>query len=359
MKLLARTLFVSSVALSTAFLGGVASADQATATGSCSGTGATAEAAPSQSHHGRLAREILAQLDLTPQQKASVESIARITKEQDHNMHVAGKKLAAAIADQLARGNIDANALAPEVNAFADAAQCHAPAMQAALDELHRVLDHDQRNKLVDLVEQHLSGAGNVLTSERWIGGFGERLGLNDQQKAEFQTVLRKYEPTIRQHREIFHKLLEAFRNDSFSAANAMPSYDPQQHARQMAQEMIDLAQSASRILTPQQRQVAARMLESRIQRRGEMAPAPSGQGKENVGSTQQRIIVGGFGYPGVGLGTFGYPGVYGGFGYPLASTWAWPGLSYGFSYPYGYGYTSGYSTAYGYPYWGGWSTFW
>lgn len=115
----------------------------------------TAEAtAPEHQGVGGVFAAAASKLDLTPQQKQTVDAIKADMQAKSAPVKEAKEAFRAALADGVSRGTIDKQALATPLANLTRAAEAAKPALQDAMNRLHAALNADQRAKLVDLMAQ-------------------------------------------------------------------------------------------------------------------------------------------------------------------------------------------------------------
>lgn len=370
----------------------------------CPKTGQQPRGAARSEAHGfvQLIDEALAQSNLQEQQARTLSQIGQQVDAKTAAVHDARRDLMLALAQQMEAGQINRQALEPQVRALVSAKDQAGPAMKQALEQIHQTLNPEQRKAFADALERSVQQRMQMHESGQWLNQWTQELGLNEQQKQQVQTILNQLKPVAEQHHAQFNKVLSSFRGQSFNIEQIVPTQEAHKQAQDSVERMIGIAQQVSQVLTPQQRALAARKIVQNACPK--MAPQQTGTPQaypqtgqqtqpldgENIGTSEDELIVGrGFG-AGYGRGLWGgygrgfYRGVnryggywspgfgyYGGaypygasFAYPYAASYAYP-YSYGYAYPYAYnlgygGIWPGYSAySYSYPYLGGYSFFW
>lgn len=382
----------------------------------------TPEGSARSEAHGfvQLIDEALSQVNLQENQARALSQIGTQVDAKEAAVHDARRNLMLAIAQQMEAGQINRNALEPQLKALVEAKDAAVPAMSQALDQIHDTLTPEQRTKFADALEKSVEARRQMYSSGGWLNQWSKELGLSDQQKQQVENILGQLKPAMEQRHNQFTRVLSAFRGQSFRVEQIVPTSESAKETRQGAEQMVRIAQQIAQVLTPQQRALAAKKIAENACPKVQPPPtgAPStGQRQqslegENVGSSQDEIIVGrgvgwggargygfaagrglwggygGYGFRGInrfgywpgyygGLGygagyraygAYGYPGYgYGAYGYPYAASYAYP-YAYNYAYPYAYtlgypgygGVWPGYSAfAYSYPYLGSYSYFW
>jgi Spy/CpxP family protein refolding chaperone len=223
---------------------------------------------PPEVAHMRFIREALSKVTLRADQKALVEQLGREADARHEPIRNARAALQARLADQVAAGKIDRAALKPQVDALLQAIEQSRAADRVALGRLHDILDKDQRNQFVDAIEDHFrhgrgehAGMGGA---KRWASD----LNLSDQQRDQIRASIHsKFQgdrDAMRQQfqtmREQGKAMLESFRQDQFTPDANAPIFGRDKLERGVG-KMIDLAEAAIPVLTPEQRAIAAQKI--------------------------------------------------------------------------------------------------
>ena len=103
------------------------------------------------------------------------------------------------------------------------------------------------------------------MASGAWLDKLGETLSLTDAQKDQIKADVDSIKPTVEAHHALFGKVVEAFKGDQFSMEQVVPNYDPAKHAVEVAGMMVKATQEAAKILTPEQRKLAAEKIRERV----------------------------------------------------------------------------------------------
>jgi Spy/CpxP family protein refolding chaperone len=252
----------------------------ALALSACGGSSAEAETAaaaqaganmdPPEVAHMGFIREALAKVTLRADQKALVEQLGREADARHEPIAKARADLKAALADQVAAGKIDRAALKPQVDAVLQAIDASRAADRVALGRLHDILDKNQRNQFVDAIEDHFHHGG-----PHHMGGMGmpmkkwaSDLNLTDQQRDQIRASIQaKFQGQRDAMKEEFHRMrdqgkamLESFRQDQFTPDANAPIFGRDRLERGIG-KMIDMAEAAVPVLTPEQRAIAAQKI--------------------------------------------------------------------------------------------------
>ena len=203
----------------------------------------------------------------------------------------ARKELMTAFADQVERGAIDRAALAPKIEAAKGEAQRLRPEDLAALDQVHAILDKEQRATFVSALEDEIKGAmrgghgrkgrhgkgGEKGEAHEGGAGFWRMKALADEMKLEgaqrdqIKEKLKALHEALgegdgagkHRGREGFARMrqakdaLERFKNDDFKAQASFGALADRADGTK-ADRMIDVAEAILPVLTPEQRKIAA-----------------------------------------------------------------------------------------------------
>lgn len=351
--------------------------------------------------------EALAHANLTDEQAEKLSQIGQQVDSQMAAAHQARRDFMLALAQQMASGRIDRQALEPQVQALVNAKNEVSPAIKGALQTIYDTLNPEQRTAFADALEKSIQARVQLHGEKGWLEQWASELNLNEQQKEQIKQIFTQLKPVADQHHQRMNQVLSGFRGQAFNIEQVMPEGDLESEAQQGVERTIAVAQQIAQVLTPQQRQLAARKIVQNVcpkvtpQQGAPYGTSPTGQQQmnledENVGTAEDELIIGrrglwgGYGaryyrgvnrfgtwWPGYGYGySRGYygrgfyggglysRGFYGGF-YPGYS-YAYP-YAYSYAYPYSYSYVApyfnywpGYSTyAYTFPYISSYSWFW
>lgn len=262
-------------------------------------------AAPSGQGPEQFILQALSQLQLRPEQTQALQELRSSLEGSDTVVENAQGDLLSALADQLAAGRVDRNALQPQINALVEAVQEASPAMRGFLEELHSILDPAQRAQLANAIQQAMQAGAQPDSSRQMVDALASQLGLSEQQKGQILASMEQSRPMAEQGQQQLARLLEAFKADQFSVDQVIPQTEVPAHAEEMAEGTVSMIDTLARTLTPEQR---ARLADTVRQSIGTRAI--------DTRSTEGSLVVGrgfvGRGYrPGV-AGRGYYPGMRG-----------------------------------------------
>lgn len=238
----------------------------------------------------KVAVEAFADVPLRADQRSELEQIFQTWKTRHEPVRQARQAIMLAAADQIEAGSLDKAALAPKIDAAADAWTKAEPDDRAAIERVHALLTPDQRVALVDAIsakmEEHhkrherVAGEG----ADKPMGPmkqWGDDLGLTDDQRSKLHEAMRseiaahfagringteteKPELAFLKMKTRFDNALEAFKTDHFVMDEVMPREDAKARAQKMSDHVLHFAEVAMPILTPDQRVLAAKKLRER-----------------------------------------------------------------------------------------------
>jgi len=257
--------------------GSVAGALALTACGSASTEGEAAAAAqagvtqdPPEVAHMNFVREALAKVTLRPDQQPVVDQLGKDATARHEVIKTARVALRNAIADQVQAGKIDRAALKPQTDALLAAIDQSRPADRAAMVRLHDILDKNQRGQFVDALQAQFhdrmhGGRPGMGHARQWASD----LNLTDAQRDQIRAAVKsKFEGQREQMkdqwkatREQGHQMLESFRQDQFTLDANSPELFGRDKIAGGVGKMIDFAEAAVPMLTPEQRAIAAQKI--------------------------------------------------------------------------------------------------
>ncbi len=231
-------------------------------------------------HHGADAkerrkeiREIFGALDLRPEQQKAVRRLVSEAEERHAAVRDARRELMTKLADQIEKGRIDECALEQEIDRLAAAKARAKKGDRAAMDELHAILDPEQRNKFVDEMQKRLEKKERAHDPDAVLERMDEKLDLTDEQEAVLRQyfsalrALKEADPELKEKRD-FSKLLESFRGDDFSIDEVSPPRrDMEEKQREKIEARLWAAKGVVCVLTEEQRAKVAAAIREKVQR--------------------------------------------------------------------------------------------
>ena len=322
MKLFTVTKFVWPIGLSVAMTGGTALAYTHEASTkapspercpSMTPEGPGSEEAESREHASgvlELVGGALQKVCLSQEQRDAVEKIGERVSAKEEAVTEASGALRSAVLEQLKSGEeVDEEALAEQIDAVVKAREEASPVFRKGLEDLHGILEPDQRAAFVDAMESSLRELRK--DSEGWLDGLARDLKLTADQKRRIGDVLEEAKPHADEECARMAKVLEEFKKDEFSIEHIVPVGDVGQRSRERAEGMIGIVKELTSILSPEQRVELANRLATKSTKRGHgSGHGTTADGGEALAETQQSIVFGG-GYRMGGVRGWGYSSGY------------------------------------------------
>ncbi len=235
---------------------------------------ATTRAPVAQSAHGavKLMGDAFGDVPLTASQRSTIEQMAVDADARHTDARAARKELMLAIAGQVETGTIDRAALQPKIDAVASAMQKAQPADRTALEQLHAILNSDQRSAFIDALESLIKDKMSEARDHHPMKQWADDLQLTDAQRDQIKAAMKtRFEAArasgehpwadMKAAREHGKQVLEAFKGDRFVMDEVAPAVDVNAKAAKMSDHILRMAETVLPILTPQQRTLAASKL--------------------------------------------------------------------------------------------------
>jgi Spy/CpxP family protein refolding chaperone len=219
----------------------------------------------------------LSGIDLRPDQTDALQKVGADLDAKVGAVGEAKRTLLSGIATQIGSGKVDADALHTQVEAVVAAAQAASPAVRSSLEKVHDILDPSQRLQFVDgfrgVMRQLATDADPKARLDEWA----KTLSLTDDQKSKLGATAQDAAADVEARARVEH-VLAAFPADRFAMNEVLPESDVGARTEKMLARMNHAADRVAAILTPGQRDIAARALRHEIA--GQANPAmhkPSG----------------------------------------------------------------------------------
>jgi LTXXQ motif family protein len=233
---------------------------------------ATTKAPVAVNAHGpvKLFGEALGDVPLTAAQRAQIEQLATGAEARHADARAARKDLMTVLATQVQAGQIDRAALQPKIDALTAAMQKAQPGDRAAFEQLHAILDPQQRTEFVDAVKAHVGAHKGEMHDKHPMKQWAADLQLSDDQSAQIKSAImdRMHAAAASggahdwsQAKHQGQAMMAAFEQDRFVMNEVAPPRDVQAQVAKMADHMLGFVEAALPVLTPQQRVIAAQKL--------------------------------------------------------------------------------------------------
>jgi Spy/CpxP family protein refolding chaperone len=289
--------------------------------------------APARTPHGfvQMMGEAIAEVTLLPDQEAKVEALGNEIEPLQAQVDHAENAILSALADQVEAGRIDDDALGTLVDDYVAARRQVSPEIRRIVEDLHAILDPDQRADFADALESEIHDVRLAILSGERFDAFAKDLGLDADQIATIEEGLKDLEPGLSSQRNTLHQIIEAFRGDDFSVEQILPLGDVSDRARGRAERIIHLTASLLDVLDPAQRAKLAEHIREAAQARSEDASTDAVDGAPTSAAIERlwagaRAWRGPFGGVRGGVVVGGAPRYYYGrtFAYPYAAGWGY-----------------------------------
>jgi Spy/CpxP family protein refolding chaperone len=234
---------------------------------------------------GHVFKQALEDVELRPEQMDAVDKLESDGEARHADTKAAKRELMMAVADQVEKGKLDECALQPQIEKVAAAAAKARPGDRAAFEQLHDILDKDQRAKFVDALQKHWKEHKKDAAS--MADKMATELKLTDDQKGKLEEILsalktiREAEPGHAAHRERWTKIMEAFKGDTFKLDDIAPMGDVAAHTDRRIEHHLWAAEAILPILNKDQRELAAQKMRDKAQGHTETDGAEETYGTE------------------------------------------------------------------------------
>jgi Spy/CpxP family protein refolding chaperone len=231
----------------------------------------------------------LTKVTLRDDQRSQIEKLVADTQARSAPVEAARHDLRVAIAAQVEAGTIDRTALQPKIDAIVAASTAASSAHKAAMEQLHAILDANQRAEFVDSLKAEMQAhhdADHAEHAERHSRGermaeWAKDLSLTDAQQSQIKDAMHARFAAMRAEHGGDHKaehehewkgergshgpgaMLESFKSDTFTMPELMGHGDPSAFVAKMVDHKLGFIETVLPILTPQQRTIAAQKIRS------------------------------------------------------------------------------------------------
>jgi Spy/CpxP family protein refolding chaperone len=223
--------------------------------------------------HGgaKLFEEALEEVQLRPEQKAAIDDLKADAKNRHASAKMIKGQLALQIADQIEQGKIDRCTLGPTIRALASAKAQARPGDRAAFERLHAILDPGQRATFVDALKNEVESVMKEHEPAPLADNIAKSLNLSSEQRANIEKILdglraiRQAQPWYAAHREMWTKILDAFKTDHFVLDEIAPMKNPEAHTAAKVEQMLWAGEAILPVLTPEQCKAIADKIRARV----------------------------------------------------------------------------------------------
>jgi hypothetical protein len=201
--------------------------------------------------HGfvQMIGEALAEVTVMEDQEADIEELGARLDPLEAEVDKAEANLLYRLGDQVKAGTINRAALAPEIAAYVTARDDLAVPLRDALEELHEMLDKQQRADFVDALECSVHEVTREILSRDKLDAFVDKLKLDPVQTGEVRDAFQDILPMLQSERRNMHDALESFRGDFFSLDPYFPLEQVHAKSERRANRMIDVTETMLGVL--------------------------------------------------------------------------------------------------------------
>lgn len=233
---------------------------------------ATTKAPVAVNAHGpvKLFGEALGDVPLTATQRTQIEQLATDSEARHADARAARKDLMDALAGQVQAGQIDRAALQPKIDALVAALQKAQPADRSAFEQLHAILDPQQRTAFVQAVKARAGAHAGEMHDKHPMKQWADDLKLSDDQRAQIKSAIQDRMHAAataggphdwKQAKHQGEAVMAAFEQDRFVMDEVAPPRDVQAQVAKMTGHVLGIAEAALPVLTPEQRALAAQKI--------------------------------------------------------------------------------------------------
>jgi hypothetical protein len=208
-------------------------------------------AAPTSIAHGfvQMISEALSGVTVNADQEAAIEKLGEELEPLQTELDKAESDLLVAIAEQVKTGRIDRTVLEPEIESYAVARETLARPLHAALEDLHEMLDKQQRTDFADALECSVYEVTRTILSRDKLEAFEEKLDLDPVQTQDVKDAFQDVVTMLQIERRELHEAIEAFRTDYFTLEAFFPLAQVRAKAERRADRMIDVTEAILGVL--------------------------------------------------------------------------------------------------------------
>ena len=209
-------------------------------------------------------------MPLTPPQRTEVDKLASDADGRHADVAAARKGLELALANQVDAGRIDRAALQPKIDALVAAVQRTQGPDRTAFEQLHTLLDPDQRVAFVNALESRIHERTGEMRHGKRMREWADALNLTEDQRGKIREMLKdqaekSHAPeAAKDGMNRGAKILGAFKTDRFVFDDVVPAQDLREPVTRAVDRFLGLANQVLPVLTPEQRTAASQRLRSR-----------------------------------------------------------------------------------------------
>jgi Spy/CpxP family protein refolding chaperone len=222
----------------------------------------------------------LTAIELKPEQTAAVQAIQQDLHKVREVPRAAHERLVEDLADGVSSNKLDESKIGMDIGALREAVVATAPALQEAMNRLHKVLDVEQRKKVVAAVRERAkaarqgeaTGMGSGLRAE-YVKTLAEDLAVSPEQQksldkkldAQFKTQASAIKEKLSALGTQLNLLSDSFLSDKFDPkTSGVGAYGPDLIVV-LAKHRLEFVKTLMSVLKPEQCKVLAKKIRARI----------------------------------------------------------------------------------------------
>lgn len=211
-------------------------------------------------HAHKVFKEALRELELRPDQKQAIDELREEGKERHAPVKSARRELMVAVADQVEEGKIDRCEVGPQIKKVAEAVAKARPGDRAAFEELHSILDPEQRAQFVESLERHWEARKDKAEPQALAAKMDRELDLTDEQQHRVEQILSglrqiyEAEPAHAEHHALWERILTAFKGEQFDLDAIAPMKDVAEKVTKRIEGHLWAAEAVLPVLDEHQR---------------------------------------------------------------------------------------------------------
>jgi hypothetical protein len=201
--------------------------------------------------HGfvQMIGEALSAVTVNPDQEAVIEDLGARLAPLQVAVDEAQANVFATLAEQVKGGSIDRAALEPATERCVTARETLTKSFRAAFEELHEMLDKEQRSNFADALECSMSEVARAILSPDKLDAFEDELDLDPSQAQQVRDAIEDIMPTLQVVRRNVHDAVEAFRGDEFSLEPFFPIEQTRADVERTVKQIIDVTETILSVL--------------------------------------------------------------------------------------------------------------
>ena len=225
----------------------------------------------------QLMDEAMSGITLRADQKDVLQKLGADVDAKVAAVDQARRDLLQTLSNQIEAGKVDADALHNDKEKVVDAAVAASPALRGAFEKLHDTLDPDQRKQFVAAFRDALQKRASMVDPQAQVDEWSKILNLTGDQKTKISAILGEDTTADDVAKARIDLVLAAFPGDTFSLDDLVPAGAVKYDTQQMVNRIIDVTSKVTNVLTPEQRQTAAKAIRDQLSEQPAMSEPSTG----------------------------------------------------------------------------------